>query len=108
MYHATWGQENAAMTAYDNYPFDEKVSINLRMDEAVVLLWYLAREVWNGGSASLEGTFDHPAEHHSVKALLQELAVSLIHTGGKEASQIEQAARESLMRRCADDNRLGE
>ena len=96
------------MTAYDNYPFDEKVSINLGMHEAVVLLWYLAREVWNGGSARLEGTFDHSAEHHSVQALLQELAARLIHTGGKEASQIEEGARESLMHRYADDNRSGE
>ena len=96
------------MTSYDNYAFDEKVSINLRMDEAVVLLWFLSREVWNCGSARLEGTFDHQAEHHSVQALLQELTVSLIHTGGKEASQIEEAARESLMRRYADDTRSGE
>ena len=96
------------MTAYDNYPFDEKVSINLRMGEAVVLLWYLSREVWNRGSARLEGTFDPPAEHHSVQGLLQELAARLILTGGKEVSQIEQATRESLMRRYADDNRSGE
>jgi hypothetical protein len=95
------------MTAYDNYRFDEKVSISLRMDEAVALFWYLSREVWNRGSARLEGTFDHPAEHHSVQALLQELAARLIHTGGNEASQIEQAARESVMHRYASHDGSG-
>jgi len=94
------------MAAHD-YHFDEEVIVNLRMDEAVVLLWYLSREVWNRGSVRLQGTFDHPAEHHSVQALLQELAVRLIHTGGKESSQIEQAARESLMHRYTDDNGSG-
>src|SRR4051794_11060667 len=50
------------------------------MDEAIVLLWYLSREVWNRGSSRLEGTFDHPAERHGVRALLQELAARLIKT----------------------------
>ena len=87
------------MTANSGTSFDEKVSIDLQMDEAVVLLWYLSREVWNRGMARLDGTFDHPAESHGVQALLQELARRLIHTGSERARGIEQAARESLMLR---------
>ena len=44
------------MTANSGTSFDEKVSIDLQMDEAVVLLWYLSREVWNRGMARLDGT----------------------------------------------------
>ena len=33
------------MTANSDTSFDERVSIDLRMDEAVVLLWYLSRGV---------------------------------------------------------------
>ena len=88
----------------NNERFDEKVTIDLRMDEAIVLLWYLSREVWNRGSSRLEGTFDHPAEGHGVQALLQELAVRLINTGSERMRGVEHAARESLMRRHSEDD----
>jgi hypothetical protein len=88
----------------NNDRFDEKVTIDLRMDEAIVLLWYLSREIWNRGSSRLEGTFAHPAESHGVQALLQELATRLIHTGSESMRGIEQTARASLMRRYADDD----
>ncbi len=75
------------------------VTVDLRMDEAVVLLWYLSREVWNHNLSRLAATFDHPAERHGIQSLLQELATRLIHTGSERMDGIEDVARESLMRR---------
>ena len=79
--------------------FEEAVSIALRRDEAIVLLWYLSRELWNGGEKNLRPSFVHPAEPHGLHALLQELASALIDTGGPQATGIEHDARENLARR---------
>jgi hypothetical protein len=85
--------------------FDETVTINLQLDEAIVLLAYLVREVWGRGSSRLEGTYDHPAETHGVQALLQELFNPLVYTGTERFRGIEDAARESVMHRYSDDDR---
>ena len=86
----------------EEYPFDRNVAINLRTDEAVVLLWYLSREVWDRGERRLAMTFDHPAESHGLQALLQELVHGLMWTGAANVGAIEVAARTSLMRRYAE------
>jgi hypothetical protein len=83
--------------------FDEKVTVNLRLDEAIVLLAYLVREVWGHGSSRLEGTYDYPAETHGVQALLQELFRPLVYVGTERFRGIEDTARESVMRRYSDD-----
>lgn len=84
--------------------FDEKVTIDLRLDEAIVLLGYLTREVWGRGLSRLKGTFEHPAESHGVQALLQELFAPLVYTGTERFQGIADEARESVMRRYADDD----
>ena len=53
--------------------FEEPVSVTLKRDEAIVLLWYLTRELWNEHERNLRASFVHPAEAHSLKARLQEL-----------------------------------
>jgi hypothetical protein len=76
--------------------FDESIDLKLRRDEAIVLFWYLSREL---DKNSLDGSFVHPAEAHSLHALLQELIPPLIDTGGPDAVGIEVAAREHLLKR---------
>src|SRR6516164_3409857 len=61
--------------------FEEPVSVTLKRDEAIVLLWYLTRELWNEHQRNLRASFVHPAEAHSLKALLQELIPPLMDTG---------------------------
>lgn len=76
--------------------FDETIGLKLRRDEAIVLLWYLSREL---DKHNLDASFVHPAEAHSLHALLQELIPALLDTGGPDAAGIELAAREHLLRR---------
>jgi hypothetical protein len=79
--------------------FEEPVSVTLKRDEAIVLLWYLTRELWNEHERNLRASFVHPAEAHSLKALLQELIPPLLDTGAPDAAGIEIAARDHLLRR---------
>jgi hypothetical protein len=79
--------------------FEEPVSITLKRDEAIVLLWYLTRELWNEDERNLRASFVHPAEPHSLEALLQELIPPLMDTGAPDADEIEIAARDHLLRR---------
>ena len=53
--------------------FDETIDLKLQRDEAIVLFWYLSREL---DKTHLDGSFIHPAEAHSLHALLQELISS--------------------------------
>ncbi len=76
--------------------FDETVDLKLHRDEAIVLYWYLSREL---DRKNLDASFIHPAEPHSLHALLQELIPALIDTGGPDAAGIELAAREHLLQR---------
>ena len=41
--------------------FDEEISIKLKRDEAIVLFWYLTRELWNAAESSLRASFVHDA-----------------------------------------------
>jgi hypothetical protein len=80
------------------YDFDRKISLNLQRDEAVVLLWYLTRELWGG--ERLTATCQHPSEPHALEALLQELIPPLLDTGDpKHADAIHAAARDHLLQR---------
>jgi hypothetical protein len=80
----------------NRYRFDESISVSLQRDEAIVLLWYLTREL---DTEKMQATFVHPAEPHSLHALVQELFVPLMDTGAPDAEGIEIAARDHLLRR---------
>lgn len=56
----------------ENYRFDERINISLARDEAIVLANWLGREVHNEPQ-KVRASFIHPAEEHSLLALLQEL-----------------------------------
>lgn len=79
--------------------FEELISITLKRDEAIVLLWYLTRELWNEDEKNLRASFVHAAEPHSLRALLQELIPRLKDTGAPDAQGIEIKAREHLLGR---------
>jgi hypothetical protein len=80
--------------------FDKKISIHLSQDEAIVLLFYLSRELWDEDEKNLRQSFVHPAEAHSLHALFQELIPPLtLDTGDPQKSGIEDAAREHLLQR---------
>ena len=80
--------------------FEEKISVTLKRDEAIVLFWYLTRELWKEGDQdNLRASFIHGAEPHSLDALLQELIPPLLDTGAPDAKGIEHAARDHLLRR---------
>jgi len=81
--------------------FDEPITITLKRDEAIVLFWYLTRELWNAAESNLRATFVHAAESHSLEALLQELVPRLTDTGGPDAAGIEHAARDHLVQRMS-------
>jgi hypothetical protein len=81
----------------NRYRFDESISVSLKRDEAIVLLWYLTREVWN--ETNLRASYVHPAERHSLESLIQELFPPLMDTGAPDAAGIEVAARDHLLRR---------
>jgi hypothetical protein len=78
------------------FRFEETITLSLQRDEAIVLLWYLSREL---DGHNLSDSFNHAAEPHSLNALLQELIPALIDTGGPDAAGIEIAARENLLQR---------
>ena len=80
----------------EKFRFRETINLTLHRDEAIVLLWYLSRELERN---NLGDSFDHAAEPHSLSALLQELIPALIDTGGPDAAGIEIAAREHLLQR---------
>lgn len=79
--------------------FDEKINLKLATDEAVVLLSFLSRELWNRNAERLAGSIEHPAEFHALHALLQELFPPLLWTGDPNAEDILPAARDSLLAR---------
>ena len=83
----------------DHHRFDETITVTLKRDEAVVLLWYLTRELWNENKKNLRASFLHAAEPHGFEALLQELIPPLMDTGAPAAAGIENAARDHLLRR---------
>ena len=64
--------------------FDESVSLTLKRDEAIVLLWYLTRELRNENERNLQASFVHAAEPHGLEALLQELILPLKDTGARD------------------------
>jgi len=80
------------------YDFDRKIGLTLKRDEAIVLLWYLTRELWGG--ERLTATCEHPAEPHALEALLQELVPKLTDTGEPaHADAIHVTAQEHLLKR---------
>lgn len=81
------------------YQFEESISIELQRDEAIVLLWYLTRELWNKEGNRLQASFVHEAEPHSLESLLQKLIPPLMDTGAPDLEGIENAARDHLLRR---------
>jgi hypothetical protein len=80
----------------EKFRFEEMINLRLHRDEAIVLLWYLSREL---DEDNLRDSFIHAAESHSLHALLQELIPALIDTGAPEAAGIEVAARKHLLQR---------
>lgn len=78
------------------FRFEETINLSLRRDEAIVLLWYLTREL---DTEHLRDSFIHDAEVHSLQALLQELIPPLIDTGHPDVAGIEVAARDHLLQR---------
>ena len=83
----------------DRYRFEESISIKLKRDQAIVLFWYLTRELWNKENSRLQASFIHEAEPHSLESLLQELIPPLMDTGAPDLEGIEDAARDHLLRR---------
>jgi hypothetical protein len=82
------------------FDFDRKIDVSLQRDEAIVLYWYLSRELSPCADARLAATFEHPSEQLSLGALLQELVSPLMDTGHPdEADAIIAAAREHLLAR---------
>lgn len=79
--------------------FEQKIDIPLFRDEAIVLYWFLSREIWQKDQSRLKVSFENEAESHCLQALLQELIPKLIDTGGPDADQIHAAATEHLMGR---------
>jgi hypothetical protein len=77
--------------------FDQDVTIKLKRDEAITLLWYLTRELWNG--ENLRTSFVHAAEEHGLEALVQEIFAQIVDTGSPQAEGIEHAARAHLLNR---------
>ena len=57
----------------ENYRFDEPIDISLRRDEAIVLAGWLGRELHNEPQKNVRASFVHPAEEHSLLALLHKL-----------------------------------
>jgi len=79
---------------------DETITLKLKRDEAIVLLWYLTRELWKkDDDNNLSDSFVHAAEPHSLDALIQVLFPPLSDTGAPEAEGVELAAREHLLKR---------
>ena len=83
----------------DRYRFEVSISVELKRDEAIVLLWYLTRELWNQERNRLQASFVHAAEPHSLELLLQALIPLLMDTGAPDLEGIENAARDHLLRR---------
>lgn len=48
--------------------FDQTITMNMKRDEAIVLLWYLSRASWNKDEREPVPTFVHLAEVHSLEA----------------------------------------
>jgi hypothetical protein len=88
--------EPAVTVAQD---FDAKINISLRRDEAIVLYWYLSREILMHGEARLRSSYENEAESHGLNALLQELIKHLMDTGGPDSETIHAAAVAHLMKR---------
>jgi hypothetical protein len=74
-----------------------RILLKRKTDEAVVLLWFLSRELW-GSEGQVAGCTAHPAELHVLHSLLQELIPPLLWTGGVDADEICRAARENYQR----------
>jgi hypothetical protein len=49
--------------------FDESISLTLKRDEAIVLLWYLTRELRNENERNLQASFVHAAEPRVIALL---------------------------------------
>jgi hypothetical protein len=82
------------------FDFERKITISLHRDEAIVLLWYLSRELMMHAEERLAPTFQSPAEPHPLRALFQELIPPLIDTGEpKDSDAIYAAAKAHLLAR---------
>lgn len=82
--------------------FDRNIGISLQRDAAIVLYWYLGRELTGQADARLNPSFEHRSEPISLEALLHALIEPLMDTGHpKEADAIHAAARQHLLRRFA-------
>jgi len=82
------------------HDFDRTISISLQRDAAIVLYWYLGRELTGRADARLNPSFENPSESISLEALPHALIEPLMDTGHpKEADAIHAAAREHLLRR---------
>jgi hypothetical protein len=80
----------------NDHRFDETLTIELKRDEAIVLYFYLSRELYAvADEKNLRGSFVHAAEVHSLLSLHQ----VLMYTGAPRAEGIELAAREHLLKR---------
>ena len=84
-----------------DHDFDAPVRLTLKRDEAIVLQWYLTRELWRAAPGGLQASFTHAAEAHGLEALLQELIPPLVDTGGPDADAIHRAACDHLLARHA-------
>lgn len=80
-----------------NYRFDKSIIMNLKRDEAIVLAWYLERELVRENEKNLRASFIHAAEVHSLHALLQELMGTADEID--QIAGIELIAREHLLKR---------
>ena len=82
----------------DTINFDQKITLKLNLDEAIVLTGYLSRALWNEGGEKVQASFVHRAEQHGPLALLQDLAMPVSFLT-PEPDGIELTAREHLLRR---------
>lgn len=83
-----------------DHRFDETIALELKRDEAIVLFFYLHRELYMvADEKNLRASFVHDAEVHGLLALHQLLFRPLMDTGAPGAEGIELAAREHLLKR---------
>jgi hypothetical protein len=84
----------------NDHRFDEAITIELKRDEAIVLFFYLDRELYGvADEKNLRASFVHDAEVHGLLALHQELFRVLMDIGAPSAAGIEKEARVHLLKK---------
>jgi hypothetical protein len=78
---------------------DERILVKLQRDEAIVMYWYLTRELLRDGAKRLKPTFASPAEELALEGLMHELSPTLSGPATPEYDVEHEAALEHLSAR---------